>query len=374
VTPEVTAERVLDLGGPAGPPAGPALQPPAPAPAAPVVRGPEVRVAEQPVDPDLAQEERELEERVALVLRSPETLRGVHQPIVDLRSGDCVGYEALVRIADWPARSPRPWFDAAARVGLAAQLEAAALATSLRARLTMPGDRLLGVNLSAASLSDDHVLRVFDDEDDLSRLLLTPSPAREVLATATADDALAALRGRGMLLGVKLRECGRADLDLVDGLRPDVVLLSREFAADVHATPSRQRLLATLVDIAGETGTAVLATGIESVADARCLQRCGIHLGQGWLFGRPRPGFLPPPAGTEEWLRDGTMGAPASPVDGAPAADPVREAADDEVTRRVAEANALTTPPGIPVPRPRVADGGGAPGPGRHTAEHPVLP
>jgi EAL domain-containing protein (putative c-di-GMP-specific phosphodiesterase class I) len=280
-----------------------------------------------------------------------------------------------VRIADWPARSPRPWFDAAARVGLAAQLEAVALATSLRARLTMPGDRLLAVNLSTASLTDDHVLRVLDDEDDLSRLLLTPSPARDALAPALAAEALAALRSRGLLLGMKLREAGRTDLDVLAGLRPDVVVLTREFAADVHRMPWRQRLLGTVLAIAGETGAAVLATGVESVADARCLQRCGVHLGQGWLFGRPRPGFLPPPAGTAEWLRDAAP-APAEgedPGDEGSSPDGGRGASDDEVARRVAEANAWTTPPGIPVPRPRVADGG-APGPGRHTAEHPVVP
>jgi EAL domain-containing protein (putative c-di-GMP-specific phosphodiesterase class I) len=325
-------------------------------------------------DPDDAIDERELEERVAHVLRSPETLRGVHQPIVDLRTGDCVGYEAFVRIADWPARSPRPWFDAAARVGLAVQLEAAALATSLRARLTMPGDRLLAVNLSTSSLTDDHVLRVLDDEDDLSRLLLTPSPAREALPPAGAAEALTALRGRGLLLGVKLREGGRTDLDVVDGLRPDVLVLGREFAADVHASGSRQRLVVTLAGIAAETGAAVLATGVESVADARCLQRRGVHLGQGWLFGRPRPGFLPPPAGTAEWLRDtGATPAAEGAHAGEPGEGPARDAVDDEVARRAAEANAWTTPPGIPVPRPRVADGG-TPGPGRHTAEHPVIP
>jgi len=380
VTPEVTAERVLDLGRPAAPTAAPPPTPPPtpvvrqaarqatapPAPPRPAPPRPAPPPQQAPPADDDAIDERELEERVAHVLRSPETLRGVHQPIVDLRTGDCVGYEAFVRIADWPARSPRPWFDAAARVGLAVQLEAAALATSLRARLTMPGDRLLAVNLSTAALTDDHVLRVLDDEDDLGRLLLTPSPAREALAPANAADALAALRGRGLLLGVKLREGGRTDLDVVDGLRPDVVVLTREFAADVHATGSRRRLLATLTGIAGETGAAVLATGVESVADARCLQRCGVHLGQGWLFGRPRPGFLPPPAGTAEWLRDAADASPAEVGDEG-------EVADDEVARRVAEANAMTTPPGIPVPRPRVADGG-TPGPGRHTAEHPVVP
>jgi EAL domain-containing protein (putative c-di-GMP-specific phosphodiesterase class I) len=404
VTPEITAERVLDLASPPAPQPGTFAPPPETFAAPPAALPPEivepVEPAEPaepapPVDPDAADEQRALEERVAQVLRSPETLRGVHQPIVDLHTGDCVGYEAFVRIADWPARSPRPWFDAAARVGLAAQLEAAALATSLRARLTMPGDRLLAVNLSTASLTDDHVLRVLDDEDDLTRLLLTPSPARDALAPATAADALAALRGRGLLLGMKLREAGRTDLHVLDGLRPDVVVLTREFAADIHAAASRQRLLLTLVGIAAETGAAVLATGIESVADARCLQQSGVHLGQGWLFGRPRPGFLPPPAGTEEWVReiasagpddgeaDGEADGEDGPVEGRTATAESLESLDaleDAVARRVAEANAMTTPPGIPVgppspapvPRPRARSAEG--GAGRHTAEHPAIP
>jgi EAL domain-containing protein (putative c-di-GMP-specific phosphodiesterase class I) len=332
-------------------------------------------------------EERELEERVAQVLRSPETLRGVHQPIVDLHTGDCVGYEAFVRIADRPARSPRPWFDAAARVGLAAQLEAAALATSLRARLTMPGDRLLAVNLSTGSLVDDNVLRVLDDEEDLTRLVLTPSPAREALPPAGAAAAIAALRSRGLLLGTKVREAGRSDLHVLDALRPDLVVLTREFATDLRESPSRQRLLRTVVELAAETGAAVLATGIESVADARCLQRLGVHLGQGWLFGRPRPGFLPPPAGTDEWVREvaarnaaearAEAGEPADEAAEDSSAGPaVDDALDDRVIRQVAEANAATTPPGIPVapappvPRPRPAENGA----GRHTAEQPTVP
>lgn len=318
----------------------------------------------------------ELEERIAHVLRSPEMLRSVHQPIVDLRAGECVGYEALVRVAEWPARSPLPWLDAAARAGLVAPLEAAALTASLRARLTMPGERFLAVNVSATSLTDPAVRRVFDEEDDLARLLVTPGPATDLTARETRA-ALAALRERGATIAVTLHEAGRSELAAVAAVRPGVVALDRAFGLDLHTDPVRRRLVATVVDFTADLGGTVLAEGIEAVADARSLRDLGVRLGQGWLFGRARPGFAPPSTGAIAALgpqqdedadvdagRDERPGQPAPRPAPRPGPVPAPRAAPispPSAPTPAGPARPSRFPSGLPVPRQR---GPVAPGPG----------
>ncbi|HZM55078.1 MAG TPA: EAL domain-containing protein, partial [Acidimicrobiales bacterium] len=62
--------------------------------------------------------------RVTIANRSLETH---FQPIVDLRSGQAVGTEALARFAHQPIRPPDVWFAEAASVGLGVELELTAL-------------------------------------------------------------------------------------------------------------------------------------------------------------------------------------------------------------------------------------------------------
>ena len=236
----------------------------------------------------------ELESQVAALLGRADALRSVHEPIVDLRTGSCAGYEALVRVAEWPARSPHPWYTAAARAGLRGPLEAAALTATLRAAMAMPGERFCSVVVSASSLLHPAVRAVLAAEDDLGRVLLLPGPAADVLPGRPAAAELAGLRGRGMRLAIASGEAGRRDLEAVHGVRPDVVVLAGALVRDVHGDPVRRRIVRTVVELADEIGAAVLADAVETIDEVRQLQDCGVRLGRGWLFGRPRPGFTPP--------------------------------------------------------------------------------
>jgi EAL domain-containing protein (putative c-di-GMP-specific phosphodiesterase class I) len=246
---------------------------------------------------------------VAPLLERPDALRTVYQPIVELRSGELAGYEALTRIADRPARSPRPWFEGAAAEGLGAALEAAALRSALLPRAQLPDGLFLSLNVDPAVIDDQEVTGVLLDEADLHGLLLELAPAdasaagRAATATLAAGPALAALRSRGALVAVDVVDGGVDDLHLVSAVRPDVVQLSPALVRDVHRDPVQERLVRLAVQVAHELGAVTLAQGIEEQTEARHLQYLGVTLGQGWLFGRARPGLLPPSPVACAWLR-----------------------------------------------------------------------
>jgi hypothetical protein len=75
--------------------------------------------------------------------------RIVLHPVVELRSGEAIGVEALTRFDAAPA-NPAAWFAEAARVGVGPELELATAAVALRA--PGAGDGVVGINLSPATL------------------------------------------------------------------------------------------------------------------------------------------------------------------------------------------------------------------------------
>lgn len=243
------------------------------------------------------------DEQVERLLRRPENLRTVYQPIVDLCTGGCVGYEALTRVAEWPARSPQPWFQAALRSGKGAQLEAAALLSALRGRAGLPADRFLTVNLGSHVLGDPTVADLLRSQPDLHGLVVELTDVVSVVGEGRHADVLAELRERGLAVAVDVAEGGLHELEQVTAVSPDMVKLERGLVKGVHADPVRERVVRTVSGLAESLSAAVLAEGIETLEDARLLQFLGIRMGQGWLFGRARPGFLPPSGEVTTWLQ-----------------------------------------------------------------------
>jgi EAL domain-containing protein (putative c-di-GMP-specific phosphodiesterase class I) len=73
----------------------------------------------------------------------------------------------------------------------------------------------------------------------------------------------------------------------IRSLRPDVIKIGRGLIGGIDADPSRQYLVADLVEFGRRTGAALAAVGIETDAELAVLTRLAVAAGQGHLLGRP---------------------------------------------------------------------------------------
>ena len=242
------------------------------------------------------------EERVAELLARPASVHSVHRPIVGLDDGRCLGYESTVRVADAAEQSSAPWFRAAAQTGLSGRLGALALNAALRERATMPGERVLAVALDADALGHPDVVAVLSDEDDVADLMLTLI-GPDLPPGHRAGPVLADLRGRGLQLALTAGTAGVADLLTMERLHPDLITIPVDLVRGVHQHRVRQRLVDVVVELADDIGAATLAEEVESLDETATLRSLGVRMASGWLFGRARPGFPPPPTEVCEWLR-----------------------------------------------------------------------
>jgi EAL domain-containing protein (putative c-di-GMP-specific phosphodiesterase class I) len=107
-------------------------------------------------------------------------------------------------------------------------------------------------------------------------------------------DALTPLRTAGIRLAVDDAGSGYASLRHILSLQPDIIKLDIALTRGVDTDPVRRALASALVGFARDTGSVIVAEGIETSAELAALQRLGVPLGQGFYLARP--GDLPLPA------------------------------------------------------------------------------
>ena len=205
------------------------------------------------------------------------------QPIVDLRSGATVGFEALSRFPD--GRRPDLWFRQATSIGLGAELELAAMHRILDTARALPADTWLSVNVSARTLID-HDLRPLLALAD-RRVILEITEHERVRDYRAITRSMQGLGDTG--LGVDDAGSGYASLRHIFELQPELVKLDRIWVHGVHQDPVRTALITGLLQFATELDAVLLGEGVEHSEDRAALERIGVRLGQGYLFGRPRP-------------------------------------------------------------------------------------
>jgi EAL domain-containing protein (putative c-di-GMP-specific phosphodiesterase class I) len=221
-----------------------------------------------------------------------QAVRSAYQPLVDLYTGETVGYEALAR-GPRGSRLERPdvLFDAARAAGIEGEVEwecqRAALQGALDAGLA-PGQALF-VNLEPRLLRADrpeHLSRLYEAALERSAVFaeitersLTDRPA-ELLASVEH------LRRQGV--GIALDDVGAdpRSLALMPLLAPEVIKLDLRL---VQENPSSQvaEIVHAVSAEAERTGALVLAEGIETEDHRQSALALGARYGQGWLFGRP---------------------------------------------------------------------------------------
>ena len=240
-------------------------------------------------------DEARAEELVRRVLDEPELLRPVFQPIVALDTGTVVGYEALARFAPVPLQLPEAWFDLAARAGLTPELEGLAVrrALDLVGQLPPPAGAFLSLNVSPLLLGDGRIATALAAPPvDAGHLVLELTERDRVADYGALRAAIAPYRERGFGVAVDDAGAGYASMRHVTELRPEFVKLDTRLIAGLTGDQARQALVRAMATFVGEIGGAVIAEGVESIADLDLLSRSGRGiLVQGNAVARPGPAW-----------------------------------------------------------------------------------
>lgn len=218
-----------------------------------------------------------------------EGLATAYQPIVDTARGTVVGYEALARFPGYAEKNPEVWFEAARGHGRAADLEAAALRTALRARAALPANCFLTLNVSPELLASENVRRVWRAEGRLDGLVVELTEQTPIESYVGLEPDLNQLRAAGALIAVDDAGAGYAGLRHLLSLRPSMIKIDRALIQDVDRDEAKRALIEMMGAFASRVDAWILAEGVERAEELDALVSLGVPLVQGYYLARPAP-------------------------------------------------------------------------------------
>jgi diguanylate cyclase (GGDEF)-like protein/PAS domain S-box-containing protein len=223
-----------------------------------------------------------------------------YQPIVDLKSGNMTGVEALVR---WerPGHgrvAPPAFIPVAEETGLVVAIgqrvleQACWQARKWQERFPSRPPLTVAVNLSARQFQ--HASLVEDIERLLRECRLLPRTLKlEITESAVMQDAEAAeltlrrLKNLGIQLAIDDFGTGYSSLSYLKRFPVDTLKIDRSFVDGIGSDAQDTAIVQSVVALAKTLNLDVTAEGIETEEQRLHLRSLGCDRGQGYLFARP---------------------------------------------------------------------------------------
>ena len=241
------------------------------------------------------------------------TLRNVHavafQPIVELGDGRLVEYECLFR-PQMPGlqTSISSVVQAAVDTGRTIELDSFIVRIILARVGAIQATRFaadeapihVAINFTPASLLDGQfeagafAKMVRDAGLEPRHITLECTEQQAVSEVGPLIKQVKAFRRLGFGFAIDDAGAGYASFSLIAALRPSVIKIDREIASGIARDDAKQALVEAFVSFGGRIGALLLAEGIERRADLAMLTALGVHLGQGYLIGKPAAEPAPP--------------------------------------------------------------------------------
>lgn len=221
------------------------------------------------------------------------------QPIRRARDGAAVGWEALLRTHAEGLPGPLDILEAARRLDRTDDV--GRRARRLAAGVHRAGTELF-VNLWPTDLLDpdlgsvDCPLRPFADQ-----VILEITEHLPLETMPGLQRRLTELRRIGFRLAVDDFGAGHAGLSSWARIEPEILKVDRRITSGLPECRAMRRILGGALELARQSGSVVVAEGIETVAQLRTCVEAGCDLLQGYLLGMPAAPEQAEPALNVAW-------------------------------------------------------------------------
>ena len=253
----------------------------------------------EPKEASLARRRFSIETELRRALEKDQlTLR--YQPLIDLKSGEVSGFEALARWThpDRGEISPSEFIPVAEESGMILQLGRWAMDKATRTLADWDQDNgaqlplYVAVNLSAIQVARDDIAGVVGSalrSSGLSgeRLTLELTESSIVQDPGRATRVFDALKALDATVAMDDFGTGYSSLAYLQRLPIDVLKIDKSFVSGMMVDPDAVAIVRAVLSLAEALGMSTTAEGIETVELATTLATLGCSSGQGFYFARP---------------------------------------------------------------------------------------
>ncbi len=237
------------------------------------------------------------------------------QPIVNLLDGRIVSQEMLIRGPEGPLKSPDALFRYCQEMDIisAVDLRCLKMCAQAAGMTATGGVPRYHVNIMPATLLQtpaEELIRVLQVNNDYGHCCLELSEQQLLGDPSVLLPRVRTLQEAGIRIAIDDVGYGKSHLENLLMLDPQVMKVDKRLVQGLATDDELRHTLSRLLKIAEVLGAEVVAEGIEDAEDYRVLLDMGVRLGQGYLFGVPKPCGEAGPKRTQDGFSEGaTAGA-----------------------------------------------------------------
>lgn len=218
------------------------------------------------------------------------------QPIISLRDGSVLGYEALSRgPVNSVLRMPTALFAAAETYGRLWELENLCRTRALETVMCLQAGIKLFLNVNPATIYDTKFQQGFT-ADYLKPFGLSPGNLHfEITERSIIKDfdgfknTIEYYKRQDYKIAIDDAGAGYSGLNLITDVRPHYIKLDIQLIRDIDQDGYKRAMVKSLYEFSRLTEISLIAEGIEREEELDTLIDIGVHYGQGYFIQRPQP-------------------------------------------------------------------------------------
>lgn len=227
-----------------------------------------------------------------------------YQPKVDIRNGEVVGAEALVRFLDptegGAVKAPGffvPYYEQTGRITEIDFFVYESVCKMLRRRLDA-GERVVTVSCNFSRMhfikpgfaeKFEEILDRYQIDKELIEVEITETLVIEELQQNTVLQTLETLRGKGVRLSIDDFGAGYSSLGVFEQIPASVIKLDRSFLLNQQSRDRQVAIMRGIVNMANNLQAQIVCEGVETEEDVQLMREIGAYVAQGYYYSKPIP-------------------------------------------------------------------------------------
>lgn len=223
-------------------------------------------------------------------------IKPVFQPVISLKTGEIIGYEALSRIID-PKEigCSEELFHLAGIYGKIWELEQICRGKILEKYHTFKGnnDKKLFLNVNPMVIHDKEFRTGFTSEYlkqyglDLKNIVFEVTERNSIDDIKGFKDTIRHYKSQGYHIAVDDAGSCYSGLNLICDVVPHYLKLDMLLIRDIHKDAIKFAMVKSMVEFSNLTNIQLIAEGIECEEELKALLKLGVHYGQGYFLRKP---------------------------------------------------------------------------------------
>lgn len=221
-----------------------------------------------------------------------------YQPLIDFRTGSCIGAEALIRWKKPDGTMVRPdlFIPLAESSGLIQDITDQLVESVARdLKNTLAADKNLHISINVPVI-DFNSKRIFKKlEDTMANTGIKPNQIwleiteRGFIDFAQVQESLKDARKLGYLIVIDDFGTGYSSLSYLKDLDIDVLKIDKSFVDTVNTDAVTSHVTEHIINLAKELNLKIVAEGVEKIEQVDYLKARNVDFAQGWFYAKALP-------------------------------------------------------------------------------------